>query len=74
MFSILCCISNQRKKTESIKQTFNREGSLYLACNEKNALVTFEQPLNNISCGRVKKEMSSVILQQEGKMALNRSP
>ena len=30
--------------TELIEQTFNREGSLYLACNDKNALFTFEHP------------------------------
>ena len=27
-----------------IKQTFNREGSRYLACNDKNAFFTSEQP------------------------------
>ena len=31
------------KLTELIKQTFNREGSLYLACNDENALFTSEQ-------------------------------
>ena len=30
--------------TELIEQTFNREGSLYLACNDKNAFYTSEQP------------------------------
>ena len=36
---------NIRKKlTELIEQTFNREGSLYLACNDKNAFFTSEQP------------------------------
>ena len=30
--------------TELIEQTFNREGSLYLACNDKNAFFTSEQP------------------------------
>ena len=35
----------QRKGlTELIEQTFNREGSLYLACNDKNAFFTSEQP------------------------------
>ena len=28
----------------TLSQTFNREGSLYLACNDKNAFFTFEQP------------------------------
>ena len=30
--------------TELIEQTFNRDGSLYLACNEKRTFVTSEQP------------------------------
>ena len=34
----------KEKLTELIEQTFNREGSLYLACNDKNAFFTFEQP------------------------------
>ena len=36
----------KEKLTELIEQTFNREGSLYLACNDKNALKFFtsEQP------------------------------
>ena len=33
----------KEKLTELIEQTFNREGSLYLACNDKNALFTSEQ-------------------------------
>ena len=32
------------KLTELIEQLFNREGSLYLACNDKNAFFTSEQP------------------------------
>ena len=32
------------KLTELIEQTFNREGSFYLACNIKNAFFTSEQP------------------------------
>ena len=32
------------KLTELIERTFNREGSLYLACNDKNAFFTSEQP------------------------------
>ena len=36
---------NQIKKlTELIEQTFNREGSLYLACSENCAFFTSEQP------------------------------
>ena len=34
----------KEKLTELIEQTFNREGSLYLACNNKNAIFTSEQP------------------------------
>ena len=33
----------KEKLTELIKQTFNREGSLYLACNDKNAFFTSKQ-------------------------------
>ena len=31
----------KEKLTELIQQTFNREGSLYLACNDKNAFFYF---------------------------------
>ena len=34
----------KEKLTELIEQIFNREGSLYLACNDKNAFFTSEQP------------------------------
>ena len=34
----------KEKLTELIEQTFKREGSLYLACNDKNAFFTSEQP------------------------------
>ena len=34
----------KEKLTELIEQTFNREGSLYLACNDKIAFFTSEQP------------------------------
>ena len=34
----------KQKLTELIEQTFNREGSLYLACSDKNAFFTSEQP------------------------------
>ena len=34
----------KEKLTELIEQTFNREGSLYLVCNDKNAFVTSEKP------------------------------
>ena len=34
----------KEKLTELIQHTFNREGSLYFACNDKNAFFTSEQP------------------------------
>ena len=34
----------KEKLIELIEQTFNREGSLYLACNDKNTVFTSEQP------------------------------
>ena len=34
----------KEKLTELIEQTFNREGSLHLACNDKNAFFASEQP------------------------------
>ena len=34
----------KEKLTGLIEHTFNREGSLYLACNEKRAFFTSEQP------------------------------
>ena len=34
----------KEKLTELIEQTFNREGSLYLTCHDKNAFFTSEQP------------------------------
>ena len=38
-------LCNFTKLTELIEQTFNREGSLYLACNDKNVFFfTSEQP------------------------------
>ena len=34
----------KEKLTELVEQTFNRDGSLYLTCNDKNAFFTYEQP------------------------------
>ena len=34
----------KEKLTELMKQTLNREGPLYLACNDRNAFFTSEQP------------------------------
>ena len=44
-----------------IEQAFNREGSLYLACNDKNAFLLLNN-LNDINCGHVRKcVMRSII-------------
>ena len=42
------------KLTELIEQTFNREGSLNLACYDKNAFLLLNN-LNDINCGHVRK-------------------
>ena len=56
-FSILhyLIILSKKKITELIEQTFNREGSFYLACYEKRAFFTSEQPkiFNLWSCQKV---------------------
>ena len=44
LYSSLPHILIKEKLTELIEQTFNREGSLYLACSDKNAFFTSEQP------------------------------
>ena len=44
LLSILHYLTILSKKTELMEQTFNREGSLYLACNEKRACFTSELP------------------------------
>ena len=44
LYSTLPHILIKEKLTELIEHTFNREGSLYLACNDKNAFFTSEQP------------------------------
>ena len=50
------------KLTEIIEQTLNREGSLYLACNDKKCLFLLLYNLNDINCGHVRKcVMRSII-------------
>ena len=50
-----------KKISDLIEQTFNREGSLYLACNDKNAFLILNN-LNDINCGHVRKcVMRSII-------------
>ena len=52
----------KEKLTELIEQTINREGSLYLACKDKNAFLLLNN-LNDINCGHVRKcVMFSVII------------
>ena len=41
----------KEKLTELIEQTFNREGSLYFACNDKNAFFTSEQTCSTTGSG-----------------------
>ena len=51
----------KEKLTELIEQTFNREGSLYLACNDKMPFLLLNN-LNDINCGHVRKcVMRSII-------------
>ena len=54
----------KEKLTELIEQLFNREGSLYWACNDKNAFFFFLllNNINYINCGHVRKcVMRSII-------------
>ena len=63
LLSILRCLLNliKEKLTELIEQTFNREGSLYLACNDKMSFLLLNN-LNDINCGHVRKcVMRSII-------------
>ena len=43
----------REKLTELVEQTLYREGSLYLACNDKNAFLRLNN-LNDINCGHVR--------------------
>ena len=43
------------KLKELIEQTFNRDGALYLAYNDKNAFFLLPNNLNDISCCHVRK-------------------
>ena len=54
----------KEKRTELIEQTVNREGSLYLACNEKRTFFTSEQPNRFIlwSCHKVCDAVHSLCL------------
>ena len=51
----------KEKQTKLIEQTFKKEGSLYLACNDKNAFFILNN-LNDVNCGHVRKcVMRSII-------------
>ena len=45
----------KEKLTELTEQSFNREGSLYLACNDKNSFFLLLNNLKDINCGHVRK-------------------
>ena len=47
------------KLINRIERTFNREGSPYLACNDKNAFFTLIKTLKNIMHGLVKMYVMS---------------
>ena len=51
----------KEKLTELIKHTFNREGSLYLACNEKRAFLRLNN-LKDLNCGHVRKFVTISII------------
>ena len=38
------------KRIDLIEKTFQREGSHYLACNDRNAFFTLEKPKNILQC------------------------
>ena len=42
------------KLIDLIERTFQREGSPYLACNDRNSVFTSEKTKKNITHGRVK--------------------
>ena len=42
------------KVIDFIEKTFNREGSPYLACNDRNAFFTLEKSTKNVMHGIVK--------------------
>ena len=51
----------KEKLTELTEQIFNRECSLYLACNDKNTFLILNN-LNDINCGRVRKRVMLSII------------
>ena len=48
----------KEKLAELIDQIFNREGSLYLACNEKCTFFLLLNNLKDFNCGHVRKIVS----------------
>ena len=52
----------KEKLKKLIEQTFNREGSLYLACNDKNAFFLLLNNLKDKNCGHVRKRVMLSII------------
>ena len=60
------------KLIDLIERTFQREGSPYLACNDRNAFFTSEKP-KNIMHGRVKRissDKASNVPKRDGRFIL----
>ena len=50
------------KITELIEQTFNRVGSLYVACNEKRVFFFLLNNLKDLNCGHNRKFVTLFII------------
>ena len=61
LFTTLPHILIQEQLTELIEQTFNREGLLYLDCNEKRAFLLLSN-LKDLNCGHVRKFVTPSII------------
>ena len=49
-----CTAATMYAKCDLIERTFQREGSPYLACNDRTAFFLLQKNLKNIMHGRVK--------------------
>ena len=64
----------KEKLTELIEQTFNREGSLYLVCNDKNSFFTSEQPKRyklwsyQKMCGALRYHLDNIFIRFDSKL------
>ena len=61
LFTTLPHLLIKEKLTELIEQTFNREGSLYLACNKKRAFSLLSN-LKDLNGGHVRKFVTLSII------------